>query len=328
MPSLEVVRDGDMFFAPLIVPSPPEIPKNYLPENAHLHFVFGPHKAASHFDGPAELLKTSDIYIPEFAGQDLLETKDFYRRITHMSKGEFNKRMLPIGASHPFTFEQLKALRGTKMPIGIADASLGEVPELPSQVDLYESFDLQLEEIYAHQYHAARNLVLRDHIIAKRLGPVVTTLVNLRPKLQAQDQVRVLATLGYAHEGVYTQLLDSPAAAQLSASCWPFKLNSHRQAEVDTQYKIASNLPLSRTEIAGLYLGDCLNMLSSHGFRDRTNGKEHAAHTWVYDQLAKTPEESAEMMHRISIGVATLSERQQVQALIDQARTDYEQQAA
>jgi hypothetical protein len=209
----------------LQLPPFPEVGPGYLPDNTSVHFHFAPHATAEHFEEAAELLETTDIYVPESAGWDASILRDF----NAISKGDrkIAAASKAVNDNDRYMSAVYDALLRTYKPVVLVDASSKQREYIfGGSEQLYRksrgtSTEDHLEKLADAMSTVAWQAAMRDRVIVGNLGRETSALVSRHPRLAQKDAVTVLCTLGSGHEPVYSHLRSRPATAdKVSISHW------------------------------------------------------------------------------------------------------------
>jgi hypothetical protein len=111
----------------------PVIPEDYLPENVHVHFFFGPHAHEDHALEQAEALEQADIFIPESSGW-IPEVESMLQRVAkaNYSEGQRLIGKFALAMQHDprslraYTHQQLKQMRGKRKLVLLIDSTAEE----------------------------------------------------------------------------------------------------------------------------------------------------------------------------------------------------------
>ncbi|HEX5797065.1 MAG TPA: hypothetical protein VFX86_01595 [Candidatus Saccharimonadales bacterium] len=288
----------------------PEIGEGYLPENVSVHFVFGPHADASHFDAAAQLLDDCDIFIPELVAWDEDE-QERYTRITKASGASLEKikrRMSP--KIDGYTEQMIQEISGTFKPIVFIDARAEDLPRDP---DSYlatassDDYEGHLEEFYNSIVDLRNGANLRDIIMVTNLGPAVTDKIREHPRLRNKEEVSALVTLGSAHYPVFQYLAEQEETCnKVSASSWSMAgLDYAAMYKNHVGQMVAEGQPISRQELIGYFIASILEVI--HPGIPRAITRDNQARIFMKDQLFKSLVEAddlegvARMFHNIAL---------------------------
>lgn len=195
------------------IPEFPEFGPDYLPESVHTHFHFTPHGDAEHFDEATELLKDTDIFVPELAGWTT-ESEAWFNSIAKGDRKILERVILhQRNARHDEYVEaMLTSLYGTYKPVIFIDADKSHreliiLDEEKAYIRVSRPEpDETLEGLADVTSSVAEASYARDIIMAQRLGERVTGLVTKHKRLSKNDRVDVLVVLGNAHDTLYQKM--------------------------------------------------------------------------------------------------------------------------
>ncbi|MDB5170673.1 MAG: hypothetical protein JWO35_367 [Candidatus Saccharibacteria bacterium] len=255
----------------LDLPPFPSIEQNYLPENVDVHFHLAPHKTAEHFEAASELLKTSDVYIPELAGWDQKARKEY----TAISKGDrkaIAKAKADTSGLHlGYRSALVEALAGTYKPVLFIDASETQRAFITGDFErVYKravGFNVEdtLNGFADAMSGIAYRVSMRDRIMAANLGPAVTALVAGHPRLNQNDTVKVLCTVGHGHEALYNYLSKQEhAERKVSASHWSYHNPKDPENTIYNSYK--SGIAPERNGLISMMVANALARSALRGF--------------------------------------------------------------
>lgn len=228
----------------------PEIPADYLPDNAFVHLHFAPHATREHFEGAAQLLGQADIFLPEAGAWDPKLRRDFIALTRGDEKRyrDFKRRLPEDRAGHALAVIDAIYKRGKFLDFIDIKGDDFEIPRHERQ-PYFTSVEDALQYMADRESHFAFNSGLRrDRIMAGNLGSVVTRIVEGNRPLRRKDEVGVLVVLGSAHEGLYHYLQGQDGSKdKLAASQWK---GDNRRSPVDViRFKYANGETPSRGEL-------------------------------------------------------------------------------
>lgn len=236
----ELKAEGGFYHRPYAAPKHPKVNEDYLPDNVRVHFEFGPHLHADHFDATEERLKEADIYIPEASGYKPA-TIEIYRKLV---AGQINLQP----SQNSYKNRSREVLFGSEVIICLADANHQDLALLPQPPKLdTETLEGLAITSYDRAYHQQLRTDVRNVKIIHNLGQIITEAVRNNSVLKSKPTVNVLATLGSAHIPIYDSLASNPhvSAAQWSGDRPTLPLTAH----LNVRRKITSNQPVSREEV-------------------------------------------------------------------------------
>jgi hypothetical protein len=249
---------------------------DYLPDNVTVHFHFAPHKTAEHFEGAKELLKEADVYAPELAGWD----EKALQRYRAVAKGDKKAIAKDKAESSLYNWNEhhrvvMNALAGSYKSVIFVDANdkqrqymVGDFTKLYKS-SITSDVETSLSNLANATSMVAYKSSMRDRIIVQNLGQALTTLVTNHPRLIKQNEVKVLATLGYGHGLVYDHLASSASSDKISGSWWSGIYPNDPEHSVVEQYR--QGMTPERTDLIALLTATALGFSALAGF-DATRG--------------------------------------------------------
>jgi hypothetical protein len=251
----------------LEAPDFPEIPEDYLPRNARIHFAFGGHEGAEDLGHALPHIVESDIVIPEFAGWTP-DHVSWFRSVSRSKEHNFQKLLRHrtvrgLNVEHPYFFSLISTLQGKNKTVLFADASSTEEFSDPQEERIKNAtLDEYLGGMHRYLVALAASSNDRDPIIIRNLGPFITKAITDHPRLREQPEVPTLVILGLHHDRVYRHLDESPVSDQISASydarVYQRAINQNLIAAHD---EVRESKPISRRALLEVFIGERISQI-------------------------------------------------------------------
>ncbi len=174
-----------------------------------IDLFFSHHRTSEDFKGLRERVMQSDIYMPELVGWEQRDVDLF----NVVSKGSVSpEEAVGEGPARDAFLGILKAIHNSQKPIAFVDLSANDLNHRKAEEPLnslrtvFKDFEKNLDNMRNILINSAKLQKQREIHIASQIKPRVEEMINIHPELRNKNTLRVLLSLGYGHDPLFSRL--------------------------------------------------------------------------------------------------------------------------